>query len=47
VVKEMQSVEIQPDRITYPNLIVAFEKSDNFLEAARWHLWMKQAGIMR
>lgn len=47
VVKEMQSAEIQPDRITYVNLISTFEKSDNFLEAARWSLWMKQAGMAR
>eukprot|EP01018_Ginkgo_biloba_P006756 Gb_06104 [translate_table: standard] len=46
VVKEMQDVGIQPDRVTYVNLIAAFEKNDNFLEAARWSLWMKQAGMM-
>lgn len=47
VFKEMQNAKIQPDRITYVNLIAAFEKSDNFFEAGRWSLWMKQAGLVR
>ncbi|GLJ27739.1 hypothetical protein SUGI_0544430 [Cryptomeria japonica] len=47
VVNEMLSAGIQPDRITYVNLIAAFEKSDNFLEAARWSIMLKQYGIAR
>ncbi|KAK1315926.1 Pentatricopeptide repeat-containing protein [Acorus calamus] len=45
VVKEMREKGIVPDRITYSNLIVALQKNDNFLEAVKWSLWMKQMGL--
>ncbi|OVA10303.1 Pentatricopeptide repeat [Macleaya cordata] len=42
VVKEMRLNGIEPDQITYINLIAALQKNDNFLEAVKWSLWMKQ-----
>jgi pentatricopeptide repeat protein len=45
--KEMQDADIMPDRVTYINLIGAFEKTGNLLEAARWSLWMTQAGYSK
>ncbi|KAF8392992.1 hypothetical protein HHK36_021233 [Tetracentron sinense] len=45
VVKEMREKGVEPDRITYVNLIAALRKNDNFLEAVKWSLWMKQMGI--
>ncbi|XP_010273711.1 PREDICTED: pentatricopeptide repeat-containing protein At4g30825, chloroplastic [Nelumbo nucifera] len=42
VVKEMRENGIEPDQITYVNLINALRKNDNFLEAVKWSLWMKQ-----
>lgn len=44
IFKEMQEAGLMPDRVTYVNLVAAFEKSGNLLEAARWSLWMSQAG---
>ncbi|KAI3866690.1 hypothetical protein MKW92_041852 [Papaver armeniacum] len=42
LVKEMRDSGIEPDQITYSNLIAALQKNDNFLEAVKWSLWMKQ-----
>ncbi|GAB4838144.1 hypothetical protein Ancab_027673 [Ancistrocladus abbreviatus] len=42
VVKEMREHGIDPDRITYVNLITALRRNDNILEAVKWSLWMKQ-----
>ncbi|KAJ7955674.1 Pentatricopeptide repeat-containing protein [Quillaja saponaria] len=42
LVKEMRERGIEPDKITYTNLITALQRNDNFLEAVRWSLWMKQ-----
>eukprot|EP00271_Cylindrocystis_brebissonii_P005376 TRINITY_DN1738_c0_g1_i1.p1 TRINITY_DN1738_c0_g1~~TRINITY_DN1738_c0_g1_i1.p1 ORF type:complete len:850 (-),score=254.29 TRINITY_DN1738_c0_g1_i1:973-3522(-) len=45
VFHNMQSSKLAPDEITYNNLVRAFRRSGDFLEAARWSLWMKQAGF--
>lgn len=44
LVKEMRGKGIEPDKITYLNLITALKKNDQFLEAVKWSLWMKQMG---
>lgn len=41
VVKEMRGNGIDPDKVTYVNLIGALQKNDNFLEAVKWSLRMK------
>ncbi|KAK9101746.1 hypothetical protein Sjap_019000 [Stephania japonica] len=45
VVNEMREHGIEPDKVTYINLIRALQRNDNFLEAVKWSLWMKQIGI--
>ncbi|XP_043691467.1 pentatricopeptide repeat-containing protein At4g30825, chloroplastic [Telopea speciosissima] len=45
VVKEMRENGIKPDQKTYLNLISALWRNDNFLEAVKWSLWMKQMGM--
>ena len=48
-VKLMQEMRIQgisPDRVTYTNLIAALQRNENFLEAVKWSLWMKQTGVV-
>lgn len=45
--KEMQDAGFMPDRVTYVNLVAAFEKAGNLFEAARWSLWMTQAGFAK
>lgn len=45
LVKEMRENGIEPDQITYTNLINALRKNDKFLEAVKWSLWMKQIGL--
>jgi pentatricopeptide repeat protein len=45
--KMMQDAGIMPDRVTYIMLVAAFEKAGNLLEAARWSLWMSQAGYTK
>ncbi|KAF5742098.1 pentatricopeptide repeat-containing protein [Tripterygium wilfordii] len=45
LVKEMRDNRIEPDKITYTNLINTLQKNDEFLEAVRWSLWMKQMGL--
>ncbi|KAL7246434.1 hypothetical protein ACSBR2_001520 [Camellia fascicularis] len=45
LVKEMRESGIEPDRITYTNLITALRRNDKFLEAVKWSLWMKQMGL--
>ncbi|KAF3452923.1 hypothetical protein FNV43_RR03356 [Rhamnella rubrinervis] len=45
LVKEMRENGIEPDKITYINLISALRKNDQFLEAVKWSLWMKQMGM--
>lgn len=47
VVKEMRKKSIEPDHITYINLVHALQRNDNFLEAVKWSLWMKQMGFSR
>lgn len=42
LIKEMRKNGIEPDKITYTNLIAALRRNDNFLEAVKWSLWMKQ-----
>lgn len=42
VVQEMRAKGIKPDRITFTNLIAALQRNENFLEAVKWSLWMKQ-----
>eukprot|EP00897_Mesotaenium_endlicherianum_P003808 jgi/Mesen1/3455/ME000194S02602 len=44
VVREMQEHGFTPDKVTYKNLIMAFTNAGDYLEAARWSLWMQQAG---
>ncbi|XP_042485678.1 pentatricopeptide repeat-containing protein At4g30825, chloroplastic isoform X2 [Macadamia integrifolia] len=44
VVKEMRENGIKPDKKTYLNIISALQRNDNFLEAVKWSLWMKQLG---
>ncbi|KAM1731720.1 hypothetical protein ACFX11_017567 [Malus domestica] len=45
LVKEMRENGIEPDKITYVNLIAALQRNDEFLEAVKWSLWMKQMGL--
>ncbi|KAM1905935.1 hypothetical protein ACFX14_025781 [Malus domestica] len=45
LVKEMRENGLEPDRITYINLIAALRRNDEYLEAVKWSLWMKQMGL--
>ena len=45
--REMQDAGLEPDEITYKQLVRAFRRAGEYLEAARWSLWMKQAGFSR
>ncbi|XP_068648344.1 pentatricopeptide repeat-containing protein At4g30825, chloroplastic [Aristolochia californica] len=45
VVREMREKGIEPDKVTYWNVIGALQRNDNFLEAVKWSLWMKQQGM--
>ncbi|XP_020598631.1 pentatricopeptide repeat-containing protein At4g30825, chloroplastic [Phalaenopsis equestris] len=45
VVQEMRAKGVEPDRVTYTNIIVALQRNENFLEAIKWSLWMKQMGM--
>ncbi|EXB42922.1 Pentatricopeptide repeat-containing protein [Morus notabilis] len=45
LVKEMRENGIEPDKVTYVNLITAMKRNDEFLEAVKWSLWMKQMGL--
>lgn len=45
LVKEMRGKNITPDKATYTNLVTALRRNDEFLEAIKWSLWMKQMGI--
>ncbi|CAI7804697.1 unnamed protein product [Closterium sp. NIES-54] len=45
MVQHMHAEGLLPDQVTYQNLVSAFERAGDFLEAARWSLWMKQAGF--
>ena len=45
LIKEMRGNGIEPDKISYNNLITALRKNDKFLEAVKWSLWMKQMGM--
>ncbi|KAL5547572.1 hypothetical protein UlMin_002803 [Ulmus minor] len=45
LVKEMREHGVEPDKITYTNLIAALRRNDQFLEAVKWSLWMKQMGM--
>ncbi|CAL0316910.1 unnamed protein product [Lupinus luteus] len=42
LIKEMRENGVEPDKITYTNLITAMRRNDQFLEAVKWSLWMKQ-----
>ncbi|KAL5980473.1 hypothetical protein ACLOJK_028381 [Asimina triloba] len=46
-VKEMRATGIEPDTITYTNLINALQRNENFLEAVKWSLWMKQMDMLK
>jgi hypothetical protein len=41
----MRQNGIEPDEITYTNLITALQQNDKYLEAVKWSLWMKQRGL--
>ncbi|XP_061989887.1 pentatricopeptide repeat-containing protein At4g30825, chloroplastic [Rosa rugosa] len=45
LLREMRDNGIEPDKITYINLIAALRKNDEYLEAVKWSLWMKQMGL--
>ncbi|CAI5534654.1 unnamed protein product [Closterium sp. Naga37s-1] len=45
MVQHMHAEGLLPDQVTYQNLVSVFERAGDFLEAARWSLWMKQAGF--
>ncbi|TVU23479.1 hypothetical protein EJB05_25848, partial [Eragrostis curvula] len=45
LMQEMRIKGISPDRVTYTNLISALQRNENFLEAVKWSLWMKQIGV--
>lgn len=45
LMQEMRVKGISPDRVTYANLIAALQRNENFLEAVKWSLWMKQTGV--
>lgn len=45
LMQEMRLKGINADRITYTNLIAALQRNENFLEAVKWSLWMKQTGV--
>lgn len=45
VVQEMRAKGVQPDKVTYTNLISALQRNENFLEAVKWSLWMKQMDL--
>ncbi|KAL5201054.1 hypothetical protein ABZP36_035408 [Zizania latifolia] len=45
LMQEMRIKGIAADRITYTNLIAALQRNENFLEAVKWSLWMKQTGV--
>ncbi|KAJ0984907.1 hypothetical protein J5N97_003263 [Dioscorea zingiberensis] len=47
IVREMRAKGINPDRVTYSNLIIALQRNENFLEAVKWSLWMKQTGMSK
>ncbi|XP_058748208.1 pentatricopeptide repeat-containing protein At4g30825, chloroplastic [Vicia villosa] len=42
VIKEMRKNGIEPDVKTYTNLVNALKRNDEYLEAVKWSLWMKQ-----
>ncbi|WOL13886.1 hypothetical protein Cni_G22666 [Canna indica] len=42
VLQEMRRNGIKPNKISYTNLITALQRNENFLEAVKWSLWMKQ-----
>ncbi|KAL6659122.1 hypothetical protein ACP70R_003162 [Stipagrostis hirtigluma subsp. patula] len=46
LIQEMRIRGISPDRVTYTNLIAALQRNENFLEAVKWSLWMKQTGVV-
>lgn len=46
LMQEMRVKGISPDRVTYTNLISALQRNENFLEAVKWSLWMKQTGVV-
>ncbi|KAK7268120.1 hypothetical protein RIF29_20807 [Crotalaria pallida] len=45
LIKEMRKNGIEPDKITYTNLVTALRRNDNFLEAVKWSLWLKQINL--
>lgn len=46
LMQEMRIKGIDADRVTYTNLIAALQRNENFLEAVKWSLWMKQTGVV-
>ncbi|CAN1326012.1 Pentatricopeptide repeat-containing protein At4g30825, chloroplastic [Linum perenne] len=45
LMKEMRENGVEPNKITYTNLIIALQKNDEYLESVKWSLWMKQLGL--
>ncbi|KAB2618883.1 pentatricopeptide repeat-containing protein [Pyrus ussuriensis x Pyrus communis] len=45
LVKELTENGLEPDKITHINLITALRRNDEYLEAVKWSLWMKQMGL--
>jgi pentatricopeptide repeat protein len=46
LVQEMRSKKINPDKVTYASLVTAMQRNENYLEAVKWSLWMKQMSIV-
>lgn len=46
LVQEMRSKKINPDKVTYTNLVTAMQRNENYLEAVKWSLWMKQMSVV-
>jgi hypothetical protein len=42
LMQEMRIKDISSDGVTYPNLVVALQRNDNFLEVVKWSIWMKR-----
>ena len=45
LVREMRARGIEPDRVTYSTLVSALQRNEEFLEAVKWSLWMKQVEL--
>ncbi|XP_078444022.1 tetratricopeptide repeat (TPR)-like superfamily protein [Wolffia australiana] len=45
VVREMRERGVSPDRVTFSSLVSALQRNEQFLEAVKWDLWMKQVDL--